>query len=221
MFGVMSGAAIAISVFGLLSAYLLGSIPTGFLLAKALKGIDIREHGSGNTGATNVFRVIGKGAGVSALVTDLLKGLLAVWLMVWLVSSPLTGHAAELEMAAAWLYMGAGLLVVIGHSKSVWLGFSGGKSAATGLGVLLALAWPVGLGVAAVFGLVLAISRTVSVGSMAAAVAAIALMTFTHQPLAYIVLTLIGGLYVIFRHRSNISRLLAGTEPKTFGSQRP
>ncbi len=214
----MSGAAIAISVLGLLSAYLLGSIPTGFLLAKALKGIDIREHGSGNTGATNVFRVIGKGAGVSVLAIDLLKGLLAVWLMLWLVSSPLIGRAAELQSAAAWLCMGAGLLVVIGHSKSLWLGFSGGKSAATGLGVLLALAWPVGLGVAAVFGIVLAISRTVSVGSMAAAVAAIALMALTQQPLAYLALTLIGASYVIFRHRSNISRLLAGTEPKTFGS---
>ena len=108
--------------------------------------------------------------------------------------------------------------MIVGHSKSVWLGFSGGKSAATGLGVLLALAWPVGLSVAVVFGVVLAISRTVSVGSMAAAIAGMIFMGVTGQPLAYLLVAIAGGLYVVLRHRSNISRLLAGTEPKTFGN---
>ena len=209
----MSGLTIAVLLLGLLVAYLLGSIPTGFVLAKALKGIDIREHGSGNTGATNVFRVIGKGAGITALLIDLLKGVFAVLLMQWLATQFLFPAAWQ-----AWTYVAAGLMAVVGHSKSVWLGFSGGKSAATGLGVLLAIAWPVGLSVAAVFGVVLAITRTVSVGSMAAALSAMIFMWVTGQPLAYLLVAIAGGLYVILRHRSNISRLIEGTEPKTFGS---
>ncbi|MGB3296245.1 MAG: glycerol-3-phosphate 1-O-acyltransferase PlsY [Phormidesmis sp.] len=211
----MSGSAIAILLLGLLVAYLLGTIPTGFLLAKLLKGIDIREHGSGNIGATNVFRVIGKGAGITVMLIDLFKGWLAVVWMVGLVS--LSGDALT-SAGASWAYMLAALLALIGHSKSVWLGFTGGKSASTGLGVLLALAWPVGLGVAAVFAVGLAVSRTVSVGSIAAALSATVFMVATDQPLAYILLAITGGCYVVFRHRSNISRLLEGTEPKTFGS---
>jgi len=221
----MTGLSLAIAIAGLLMAYLLGSIPTGFLLVKVLKGIDIRTQGSGNTGATNVFRVAGKGPGITALVIDLLKGVAAVRLMLWLtqsVSSPLV-RAVEGAISGNWGLWGsvlctlAGLAAVLGHSKSIWLGFSGGKSAATGLGVLLSLAWPVGLSVAAVFGVALGISRTVSVGSIAAALSAGLLMFFTQQPLPYVVLALFGGLYVVVLHRSNISRLMAGTEPKTFG----
>ena len=209
----MTGSSIAIVLLGLVAAYLLGSVPTGFLLAKAIAGIDIREHGSGNTGATNVFRVVGKSAGIAALVIDLLKGVVAVRLMMGLVSVT----AASGQSWVYWLFTCAALLAVLGHSKSVWLGFTGGKSAATGLGVLLALAWPVGLSVAAVFGVALAISRTVSVGSIAASLSAAIFMGVLGQPLAYILLALAGGGYVVFRHRSNISRLMAGTEPKTFG----
>ena len=191
----------AIALLGLLAAYLLGSIPTGFLLAKA-KGIDIREHGSGNIGATNVFRVIGKGAGITALAIDLLKGVLAVRLMMALISTAGAAATGAItpELANALCALAA-LMVVLGHSKSVWLGFAGGKSAATGLGVLLALAWPVGLGVAAVFGSALAISRTVSVGSIAAALSATIFMLALQQPVAYILLAAAGGLYVVVRHR--------------------
>ncbi|NJM96709.1 MAG: glycerol-3-phosphate 1-O-acyltransferase PlsY [Phormidesmis sp. RL_2_1] len=213
----MSGFTIAILLLGLLGAYLLGSMPTGFVLGKVLQGIDIREHGSGNTGATNVFRVMGKSAGITALIIDLLKGVAAIVWMRWLLSS---GWSLSPWMQD-WAYVMAALLAVIGHSKSVWIGFSGGKSAATGLGVLLALAWPVGLSVAAVFAVAVAISRTVSVGSMVAALCVPVLMWLLAEPLAYILFAIAGGLYVLLRHRSNFSRLLAGTEPKTFGKQTP
>ncbi|MGB3672234.1 MAG: glycerol-3-phosphate 1-O-acyltransferase PlsY [Phormidesmis sp.] len=216
-----------IALLGLVAAYLLGAIPTGFLLAKGLKGIDIREHGSGNTGATNVFRVVGKSAGIAALTIDLLKGLAAVRLMIWLMNSPMSPFVQSKFYVAnpdvRWSFISAvvctlaGLLAVLGHSKSIWLGFTGGKSAATGLGVLLALAWPVGLGVAAVFGTVLGLSRTVSLGSIAAALSAFVFMVLTQQPAAYVLLALFGGGYVVFLHRSNILRLISGTEPKTFG----
>lgn len=200
---------------GLLVAYLLGSIPTGFWLVRAIKGIDIREHGSGNTGATNVFRVAGKGLGITALVVDLLKGVLAVWFMSYLVEVWMNGQFPSDWKAGALTL--AALLAVVGHSKSIWLGFSGGKSAATGLGVLLALSPVVGLSVASVFIVALAISRTVSVGSIAAALSVTIFMVLTQQPLPYVLLSVVGGLYVVVRHRSNITRLLEGSEPKTFG----
>ncbi|MEO0353035.1 MAG: glycerol-3-phosphate 1-O-acyltransferase PlsY [Cyanobacteria bacterium P01_A01_bin.15] len=196
----------------LVLAYLLGSVPTGFAIAKLLKGIDIRDHGSGNTGATNVFRVVGKQAGITVLVIDLLKGLTTV-LFTRFVLTHIDG-GPSLDHWDNWIQILAGLLAILGHSRSIWLNFTGGKSAATGLGVLLALAWPVGLGTAAIFGLVFGGSRTVSLGSISAATAAPVLMFLTGQPLPFSLLTLLGGLYVIVRHRSNISRLLAGTEPK-------
>ena len=198
----------------LILAYLLGSIPTGFAIAKLFQGIDIRDHGSGNTGATNVFRVVGKQAGITVLLIDLLKGLIAVLIARWVM----TALGAEVNLSI-WTQTLTALLAIVGHSRSIWLNFTGGKSAATGLGVLLALAWPVGLGTAAVFGIVFAISRTVSLGSISAATAAPLLMFVTGQPLLFALLALLGGVYVIVRHRSNISRLLSGTEPKLGNSQ--
>ena len=112
-----------------------------------------------------------------------------------------------------WAVCLAGLAALLGHGRSIWLNFTGGKSAATGLGLLLALSWPVGLGAAVVFGSALAISRIVSLSSMLAALTAIALICGLAQPLPYRLLVIAGGIYVIARHRTNIRRLLAGTEP--------
>lgn len=113
-----------------------------------------------------------------------------------------------------WAICLAGLAALLGHSRSIWLGFTGGKSVAAGLGVLLALSWPVGLGALAVFGVALAASRIVSLSSVLASSAAIILILILEQPLPYRLLVIAGGLYVIARHRANIQRLLAGTEPR-------
>lgn len=202
----------------LLMAYLLGSIPTGYTAAKLLKGIDIREHGSGSTGATNVLRTLGKGPGFVVLVIDTFKGVLAIALVRWLFAFAATQNLIPTTVEPAiwlpWMVALAGIFVILGHSKSIWLGFSGGKSVATSLGVLLAMSWQVALSTAGVFALVLAISRIVSLSSIAGAIAVSLLMLILRQPLPYGLFAIAAGAYVIVRHRTNIQRLLAGTEPK-------
>ncbi|MBW4467829.1 MAG: glycerol-3-phosphate 1-O-acyltransferase PlsY [Pegethrix bostrychoides GSE-TBD4-15B] len=197
-----------------LVAYLFGSIPTGYWAGLLLKGIDIREHGSKSTGATNVLRTLGKAPALLVLLIDVLKGAAAVIFARWFYSLPSAMlPPGDLDWLP-WVVTLAALMAVVGHSRSVWIQFTGGKSAATGLGVLLAMCWQVGLGILLVFGLVLAISRVVSLGSMAAAVAAAVLMWAFGQPLAFQLAALLGGLFVIWRHQANIQRLLAGTEPR-------
>jgi len=208
------------SAAGLAIAYLVGSTPTGYLAGKLLKGIDIREHGSKSIGATNVLRTLGKWPALVVLLVDVLKGVAAIlfarWFYPWLYTLPsVTPPAAlDLQTSLPWAVCLAGLAALLGHSRSIWLNFTGGKSAATGLGLLLAISWPVGLGAAAVFGVVLAICRIVSMSSMLAALTAIALICGLEQPLPYRVLVIAGGVYVILRHRANLQRLLAGTEPR-------
>jgi glycerol-3-phosphate acyltransferase PlsY len=196
----------------LIGAYLLGSIPTGYLLGRLLKGIDIREQGSGSTGATNVLRTLGKGPALVVLLVDALKGVGAIalvngyYLLAETPAIPLTWQP--------WLVASAAFAALLGHSKSIWINFTGGKSVATGLGVLLAMSWSVGLGTLGVFALVLALSRIVSLGSVVAAIAVPVLMIVLGQPLPYQLFAGTAALYVIWRHRSNIQRLLAGTEPQ-------
>ena len=196
-------------VAGVAVAYLLGAMPTGYLAGRLLRGIDIRQHGSGSTGATNVLRTLGKGPALAVLLVDVLKGVAAIvfarWFYVWVKAPP---------DWVPWAVCLCGLAVLLGHSRSVWLGFTGGKAAATGLGVLLALSWPVGVGSAAVFIAVLALVRIVSLASMLAAVTAAILVCVLPEPLASRLLVIAGGLYVIALHRANIARLLARTEPK-------
>jgi len=208
------------SVFGLVIAYLFGSTPTGYLAGKLLKGIDIREHGSKPIGATNVLRTLGKWPALVVLLVDMLKGagaiVFALWFYPWIYKLPsvATPSALDPQTWVPWAVCFAGLAVLLGHSRSIWLNFTGGKSAATGLGLLLAMSWPVGLGAATVFGLVLAVFRIVSLSSMLAALTAIALICALEQPLPYRLLVIAGGIYVNVLHRANIQRLLAGTEPR-------
>jgi glycerol-3-phosphate acyltransferase PlsY len=208
------------SAAGLVIAYFLGSIPTGYLAGKLLKGIDIRQHGSKSVGATNVLRTLGKWPALVVLLVDVSKGVGAIafarHFYPWLYALPSVAppKALDLQMSLPWAVCLAGLAALLGHGRSIWLNFTGGKSAATGLGVLLAMSWPLGLGAAAVFAAVLAAFRIVSLGSMLAALTAITLVCGWQQPLPYRLLVVAGGIYVIMRHRANVQRLLAGTEPR-------
>ncbi|NRP86382.1 Glycerol-3-phosphate acyltransferase [Ensifer adhaerens] len=139
------------SLVGLAIAYLFGSIPTGYLAGRLLKGIDIREHGSKSTGATNVLRTLGKWPALAVLLMDVLKGAGAIlfggWFYPWLYTLPsvMPPAALDLQTWVSWTTCLAGLAVLLGRGRSIWLNFTGGKSVASGLGVLLAISWPVGL----------------------------------------------------------------------------
>lgn len=208
------------SAVGLAIAYLLGSTPSGYLAGRLLKGVDIREHGSRSVGATNVLRTLGPWPALAVLLVDVLKGAGAIvfarWLCSWLSSWPPVAPPPgfDLQTWTPWAVCLAGLAVLLGHARSIWLNFAGGKSVAAGLGVLLAMSWPVGLGALAVFAIALAISRIVSVGSILAALTAIGLICGLEHPTPYRLMVIAGGAYVIVRHRANIRRLLVGTEPR-------
>jgi acyl phosphate:glycerol-3-phosphate acyltransferase len=180
--------------------YVLGSIPTGLLVARWQRGVDIRRHGSGNIGMTNVLRAVGKGAAALTLVGDLAKGLLPVLLArAWLTSPWAIGLVA--------------LAAVIGHLFPVFAGFHGGKGVATTLGASLPLLPGPLLIAFLVFVTCVALRRQVSLGSLAAA-AALPIAAFAWgSPAAYVLYALVAATLIWYRHRENIQRLLAGTEP--------
>ncbi len=201
---------IAVGIFAI--AYLLGSFPTGYLAGKLLQGIDIREHGSGSTGATNVLRTLGKVPGSIVLLIDAIKGALAVTIANLIFTLNLFPTIPNEWQA--YLVPLAATGAILGHSKSIWLNFGGGKSVATGVGVLLAMSWQVGLATIVVFGMTIAISRIVSISSIAGAISVTIWMLLFDRPLPSVVFAIVGGIYVIWRHNTNIQRILAGTEPK-------
>ena len=186
-------------------AYLIGSIPTGYIIVKAFTGQDIRTIGSGSTGATNVKRVMGKKWFFIVMILDALKGAIPV-LFASLLPFLHSNSGITAVIAAAY--------VLIGHSKSVFLGFTGGKSVASGVGTILALCWQVGLCIAVIWGIITYVSRYVSLGSIIALALSPLLMFFFKQPIAYVVYCVIGAIYVIYLHRENIKRLLNGNENK-------
>lgn len=201
---------IAVGIFSI--AYLLGSLPTGYLAGKLLQGIDIREHGSGSTGATNVLRILGKVPGSIVLLIDAFKGALAVTIANLIFSlNLLPTIPSEWQ---AYLVPLAATGAILGHSKSIWLNFGGGKSVATGVGVLLAMSWQVGLATMVVFGITIAITRIVSISSISGAISVTIWMLLFDRPLPSVIFAIIGGIYVIWRHSTNIQRVIAGTEPK-------
>ena len=196
--------------------YLLGSIPTGFLVGKA-RGMDIRSAGSGNIGATNAFRLLGKPAGAFVLLVDALKGYAAAaWLGPAVARLVGINTASELQLHQ----LVGGIGAVLGHNYTVWLGFKGGKGIATSGGAYLALA-PLAVGIALVTWIVVVlITRYVSVGSIMAALAlAGAVWATGHSVVLGIVTTGLSGL-AIYKHRNNIQRLRQGTENR-IGKRRP
>jgi glycerol-3-phosphate acyltransferase PlsY len=205
-----------------LGAYLLGSIPTGFLVARA-KGIDIRSVGSGNIGATNAMRVLGKPAGIFVLLMDVLKGyvacaFLAPHIFDWLIPH-YSGffryfHDMPVELQTRF-YVVAGIFAVLGHNYTCWLKFKGGKGIATTTGVYLALAWPAVLIGLVVFVLAVLLTRYASVGSIAAAIALpVTVWVMTPHNLFLGIVTTALGVMAIYKHKSNIQRLMAGTESR-------
>ncbi len=218
-----------------LIAYLLGSIPSAYVAGRALKGLDIRLHGSGNVGATNVFRVLGSGPGAAVLAFDIAKGWLAV---VWVPTLGASAGSAQAWLSndplhqAYWPCL-LGLVAVLGHTYTCFLNFKGGKGVATSAGVFLGLAPLATLGAVAVFGVIFAFTRTVSLGSLGAALALPILVRAFKEfrpynltpsladqfrpesdPLARPVLWLAVALALVVwvRHIPNIKRILAGTE---------
>ncbi|MCK6444429.1 glycerol-3-phosphate 1-O-acyltransferase PlsY [Elstera cyanobacteriorum] len=182
------------------AAYLLGSIPFGLVLTKLAGLGDIRTIGSGNIGATNVLRTGKKGLAAATLLLDGGKGAAAVLLARWLVADDLAPLVA-------------GVMAFLGHLYPVWLGFKGGKGVATALGLWLALAWPVGVGACLLWLLTAFIGRRSSLAALVAVGFTPAIAWFVASP-TYALAALPVVLLVYWRHRSNIERLLAGTEPK-------
>ena len=191
--------------------YLMGAIPCGVIISKMVRGIDVREYGSGSMGMTNVMRTVGAKAGLIVLVADLLKGAVAVAL-AWAVF-----YSANHDMVH-WGQMAGGASAVIGHSWPVYIGFRGGRGIATAAGAILVISWPIGLICLATFLFMVAIFRYISLGSITAAIGLVVSMVVFFicysGPTAYLAFSLVVAPIVIFRHRANIKRLLAGTEPK-------
>jgi glycerol-3-phosphate acyltransferase PlsY len=205
-------------------AYFLGSIPFGYLIVRATQGADVRETGSGGTGATNVSRRAGKTAGLVTLLLDALKGAAAVAIAKMVLGLPVFGEATlsgeSLEIAYWWV-AAAAIAVILGHIFPVWLRFRGGKGVATGVGVFLILT-PLAVAFAGViFVLVVWITRYVSLGSILAAIVIplfVLLRNVFVQPVEHLMpivsAAMAGAMLIVFAHRENIRRLISGTENK-------
>jgi len=193
-------------LFTLLIGYTIGSFPTGYLAGKLIKGIDLRDIGSGSTGATNVLRHIGKGPAIIVFLIDVIKGIAPILI------------ARSLQLNDSF-QVATGIASLIGHIWPIWLKWKGGKAVATGLGLFLGLSWTVGLSCLGIFLTVLTFSKIVSLASILAALSLPILMYLSlyggdqiSNP--YMWVSLLSMSIVIWRHRSNIKRLINGTEPK-------
>ncbi len=188
------------SVILIFISYLLGSVPTGVIIAKLAKGTDPRRSGSGNIGATNVARTLGRGAGVATLLGDMLKGAIPVFYAM---------HYASLGVVVVSL---AALAAVLGHLFPVYLGFKGGKGVATACGVFLVLSPLATLICAVVFALIVLVTRYVSLGSMYSAITMPLALALLPGKLEFAPVSFLIALLIVFRHRANIKRLKEGTE---------
>ncbi|MCK7556935.1 glycerol-3-phosphate 1-O-acyltransferase PlsY [Chitinophaga sedimenti] len=196
----------------LICAYLIGSIATAVWVSKGVFGIDIREHGSGNAGATNTFRVLGPKAGTFVMVVDMLKGILAIKLSLLIPYYQQPDNLTQLVN----LQIGLGLAAVLGHVFPIWAGFRGGKGIATLFGMVLAIQPWVALSCVGVFLLILFLTRYVSLSSIIASIAfpVLILFIFKEEELYYRIFAIAVALMVVLTHQKNIARLLTGTESK-------
>ena len=185
-------------------AYLIGSIPTGYIIVKLKTKQDIREIGSGSTGATNVKRVLGKKWFFTVMLLDAIKGMIPVLLTKYMVLGDVIGLFPVI----------ASIMVIVGHSKPVFLNFKGGKSVASGIGTILALNFYVGLILALIWAVITWFSKYVSLGSILALICAPFLMYFFKNPICYTIYAFIAMVYIIWLHRENIKRLIQGCENK-------
>ena len=198
-------------------AYLIGSVNFSILISKKKAGFDIREKGSGNAGTTNMLRSVGKGAALITLILDILKGVVTVLIAIFY--SFILYKAFDVNLNSALLVQIAGIFVILGHTFPIYFGFKGGKGVATTLGILLVTNWHVGL-ICLVFALVLiVITKMVSVGALGAAILFPVLTIFSDQisfikPGSYIIYSIVIAIIVCYNHRTNIQRLLNGTENK-------
>ena len=189
-------------IFILIVIYLVAAIPTGIVLAKVMGYEDVRDKGSGNIGATNVYRVAGKLAGVLTLAGDILKGFVPLLACkTWLAPTP-----TQLGIACA--------MAIVGHCYPVYLKFRGGKGIATALGIFLVISPAAVLGAAIVFGVAIAITRFISLGSVLAAMSAPLLVLMLNEPQPIFLATLFIAALIIWRHRNNIKRLIDGSEDR-------
>lgn len=186
----------------ILIAYLIGSVSFSYLFGRMLKGIDIRKHGSGNAGATNTLRVLGVGPAVTVLLLDVAKGIVAVWLPVWLGQDEL------------WFRVLCGIAVIIGHNWPVYFGFKGGKGIASTIGVMATLAFLPALVAGIVAILAIAVTRYVSLGSLLFTAIMPVMILVLNRPLPVLIISLLVAVFAFVRHRSNISKLLKGQENK-------
>ena len=194
-------------------SYLIGSVNFSVILSKKMAGFDVREKGSGNAGTTNMLRSVGKKAAALTLICDVLKGVVAILIAMFI------GWAFKVENQALLVQI-AGIAVVLGHTFPIFFGFKGGKGVATSLGILIMSNWQIGL-ICLVFGvLLIALTRMVSLGSCAAAVLFPVLTLFitdnyiVSQGSGYLIYSIILAVIVLFNHRSNIKRIMAGKENK-------
>ena len=191
----------------ILLSYLFGSLPIGLMVGRMVKGIDVRDYGSGNIGASNVWRTMGPLWGIAVFLFDFCKGYFP---------THLAGHVVGLS---PWITILVGLAAIMGHNFSPFLKFKGGKGVATSLGVVSALSWPAAAIGFVVWGLCLLITRYISVASMVGAVVTSAFLIYLHPDPPHILFALLVTLFVIIKHRPNMARLKAGTEPKVGRSE--
>jgi glycerol-3-phosphate acyltransferase PlsY len=193
---------VVLAIISIILSYLIGAISFSFIIAKWLKGIDIRQHGSGNAGATNTLRVLGKGPGICVLLLDMGKGILAVWVGKWMGD------------ISVWIPVICGIAAIVGHNWPVYFHFKGGKGIATTIGVMATLAFLPSLFAGIIAIIVIALTRYVSLGSLILSAALPILILIMNRPYEILWASLLLCVFAFVRHRTNIVKIVQGKENK-------